>query len=108
MTLARLQEQIAQIEGVVEAKSRFSDRPAWWIEGKEIAHMDSDSVLDIRLTRQVIRARRHDLVKHPEITFRRSGSADWIEIEVTDGGAEHLALELVKQAAAAHSAGQLR
>jgi hypothetical protein len=102
MTLAHLQEQIARIEGVVEAKSKFADRPAWWIEGKEIAHMDGDSVLDIRLTRQVIRARRDDLGTHPEITFRRSTSAEWIEIEVTDSNAELLALELVKQAAAAH------
>jgi hypothetical protein len=102
MTLARLQEQIAKIEGIVEAKSRFSDRPAWWIEGKEIAHMDGDSVLDIRLTRRAIRARRDDLGAHREIKFRRSTSADWIEVEVADSSAERLALELVKQAVAAH------
>lgn len=102
MTLARMQEQLGRIEGVVEAKSRFSDRAAWWIDGMEIAHFDNENVLDIRLTAPLIRARRQELNEHPEIEFRRSSGADWIEISIQDLASERLALQLVSDAAAAH------
>jgi Family of unknown function (DUF5519) len=102
VTLFRLKDQFGSIEGVLEAKSRFADRPAWWVGGTEIAHFDDDEVIDIRLTAKVIRSRRVELAERPEITFRPSSGSDWLEIRVDSPDAERLALELVKVAAETH------
>jgi Family of unknown function (DUF5519) len=102
MTLERLRQELASIEGVVEARSSFADRRAWWTDGREIAHFDEDAVVDIRLTAPVIRARRSELAAHPEITFRRSSGADWVEVRVSSPEAQRLAIELVREAVVAN------
>jgi hypothetical protein len=97
-------EVLLAIEGIVEAPSRFADRPALWANGTEIAHFDDEVTLDIRLTRQVIRARRGELRDNPSITLRPSSSADWLEIRISGISEEALAIELVVEAAKANGA----
>jgi Family of unknown function (DUF5519) len=102
VNLEGLRRDLSSIEGVVEGRSRFADRAGWWVENTEIAHFDEDDVLDIRLTAAVIRRRRGELAAHPEITFRRSSGADWLEIRISSPGTERLAFELAKEAAEAN------
>lgn len=97
-----LQQRLVAIDGVVESPSMFSDRPALWVDGKEIAHRDADGSYDVRLTRRVIREMRDRLRADPRVHLRASSSADWIEVRVDDGDAEELVVELVRAAADAH------
>ena len=105
MTFERLGETIGSIDGVVEARSRFADRPAWWSDGREIAHFDQEGVVDIRLTAPVIRKRRAELAEHAEIAFRASTGADWLEVTVSDPASERLAVQLVRDAVEANRMG---
>lgn len=95
-------QRLLAIDGVVESPSMFSDRPALWMNGKEIAHRDADGSYDIRLTRQVIRQMRDQLRAEPHVRLRASSSSDWVEVEVTDANGEELVVELVRAAADAH------
>lgn len=96
---------LAAIDGVVVSPSMFSDRPALWVNGHEIAHFDGHDRMDVRLTRAVIRATRPRLRAEPRIHLRSSSSADWLEVHV-EGAIVHdpLVHELVERAAAAHRA----
>jgi hypothetical protein len=95
-----LRDAIAAIDGVIEAPSRYKDSLAYWVNGKEIAHFESDEALDIRLTRAVIRAHRADLKADPAVELRASTS-DWITVR--NSKVERV-LALVELAAAAHRA----
>jgi 2,4-dienoyl-CoA reductase-like NADH-dependent reductase (Old Yellow Enzyme family) len=66
-----------------------------------VAHFDSERSLDVRLTRQVIRARRSELKADERITLRASGS-DWLEVRLDTESDVELALSLVEQAVAAN------
>jgi hypothetical protein len=99
----RVRAEIAALPGVLEDRSKFADKPAFWVNGKEIAHFDDDLVIDVRLTAPVIRSRRSELRERPEITLRRSSSADWLEVRIDNPEAERFAVELVAEAARAHS-----
>jgi hypothetical protein len=59
---ARLAEHLPEAE---EGSSTFGERPALFVDGKEIAHLDEDGTVDIRLTRGEIRARRGALKAGP-------------------------------------------
>ena len=65
---------------VAEMPSRFKDDDAYWLDGREIAHFEGDQVLDLRLTRSVISARRDALKSDPRVELR-SGS-DWVTVTV--------------------------
>lgn len=80
----------------------FSDRPALWVNGKEIAHRDADGNYDVRLTRQVIRQMHDRLRTEPHVHLRSPSTSDWVEVEVTDADDETLLVELVAIAALAH------
>jgi hypothetical protein len=104
-----LREELLRLDGVSESGSRFVDRPAFWVNGVEIAHFDSDTapgvaVLDIRLTKTVIRELRSELRDEPSVTFRRSSSSDWIEVTVAEDESRVLAVRLLARAAGAHRA----
>lgn len=99
----RLLRGLRGLEGVEESPSQFSDRPAWWVNGKEIAHLDPEGGLDLRLGREAIRARRAQLKADPRVTLRRSG-ADWLSVRVAGAADLTFALELCELAAAAHRA----
>jgi hypothetical protein len=96
-----LHRQLLAIDGVVESPSMFSERPALWVNGKEIAHEDADGAYDVRLTRQLIRQMRDRLRVDPRVHLRSSAS-DWVEVTLDGAGGEELLVELVTAAADAH------
>jgi hypothetical protein len=98
-----LRELIATIDGVEESESAFKNDLAYWVNGTEIAHFESDRLLDVRLTRTVIRDRRAELRAEPRIR-RRSSSSDWVTVEVDGPDAAGLVTRVVEWAAAAHRA----
>ena len=72
-----LRQLVLGVGGLVEAPSRYKDDLAYWLDGREIAHLEDDNVLDLRLTRAVIRQFKDD----PRV-LRRAGS-DWAALEVS-------------------------
>jgi len=97
-------EDVFNIPDVVESPSMFGDKPALWVNGKEIAHPDAEDVFDVRLTRTVISALRPLLKPDPRVKLRPSSSSDWVEVTI---GAEEdieLLVRLVERAAAVHRA----
>lgn len=99
----RLRAVIAAIDGVVESESMFKDDLAFWVNGKEIAHFESDGSLDVRLTRAVVRQHRAELRADPRVRLR-SSSSDWITVEADGPDALELVRNLVRWAAEAHRA----
>lgn len=91
----------AAIDGVALGEGAFSPGPALWVGTREVAHVDHDGVLDVRLTRAVIRERRADLRDDPRVHFRRNTS-DWVGLEVTDAADEEWAYGLVEAAVSAN------
>jgi Luciferase len=55
-----LRELVLSVGGMVEAPSRYKDDLAYWVEGREIAHLEAGNVLDLRLTRAVIKEFKDD------------------------------------------------
>jgi hypothetical protein len=100
MTHEGLRDAIAAVDGVIEAPSRYKDSPAFWVNGMEIAHFESATALDVRLTRAVIRDHRATLKAEPAVELRPSTS-DWITVRTSDAA---LVLRLIELAAAAHRA----
>lgn len=77
-----MRELILGVGGLVEAPSRYKDDLAYWLDGREIAHLEADNVLDLRLTRAVIRQFKDD----PRVV--RRGGSDWAALEVSEEDAE--------------------
>jgi hypothetical protein len=99
----RLREAIARLDGVTESASMFSDGLAYWVNGKEVAHFDTGQAIDIRLTRDLIRSRRAELRADPRVRLR-SGSSDWISVQLSQPGDITFAAQLAESAASAHRA----
>jgi hypothetical protein len=98
---------IRALHGVAEGESVFSDGRGFWAGGKQIAHVvdvgpDGSLVLEVRLTRGVIRDRRAELRADERVTLRRSTSSDWLEVLVAEPADVAWAVALVAAAAAAH------
>lgn len=104
MNLAgRLRDAIARLDGVTESESMFKDDLAYWVNGTEIAHFDTGQIIDIRLTRDLIRSRRTELRADPRIHLR-SGSSDWISVQILQPDDIAFAADLAESAASAHRA----
>jgi hypothetical protein len=95
--VSSVEDAIDEIDGVLRGESAFMPGRAWWVNGKEIAHLDGLEVIDVRAGRSEIRRRRRD----DERIGQRTPSSDWCEVQL-----EHrdLVLELVEVAAAQHRA----
>jgi hypothetical protein len=98
----RLWVSLTRLDRVDESASAFGDGPALWANGTEIAHRDDEQVFDVRLTRNLIRARRTELRADPRVQLRRSSAADWIEVTVRGPADEQFLRAIVQQAAEAH------
>lgn len=96
-----LRDVIAAVDGVVESPSMFKDDLAYWVNGQEIAHFESADLIEIRLTREVIRRRRQQFKGDPRVDLRYSGS-DWITVHFLSPDDRALVMELVEDAATAH------
>jgi hypothetical protein len=72
----RLRERLALVDGISEAISRFGRevRLAWRAGAREIAHLHSTDVIDVRVPATLQRQWRND----PRMMPRRRRS-DWIE-----------------------------
>ena len=81
----------------------FGPGNAFWCNGKEIAHFDAADVVDLRLTRSVIRELRPLLRNDRRVELRKSVS-DWIEVRISTGDDIAFVIELSERAAAAHRA----
>jgi hypothetical protein len=95
-----LAKKLSKVRGVITSPSGFADMDAWWVGGKEIAHVKRD-VLDLRLTKAGIRARKAQLAAHPGVVMRKSGS-DWVEIAIASKADADFAYTLFLEAVEAH------
>lgn len=98
-----LRDAITALDGVVESPSMFKDDLAYWVHGKEIAHFEDADLIEIRLTRSVVRGRLEVLKADPRIDLRYSGS-DWIAVQFSSPADMNVVLDLVEAAADAHRA----
>jgi hypothetical protein len=95
-----LRELILDTGAVVERQSRYKDDLAYWVEGREIAHLEAENVLDLRLTKAVISKHRAELKADPRIELR--AGSDWVTMRVGPGDAAFVR-RLLRQAVEANS-----
>jgi hypothetical protein len=76
--IEQLVAQIRGLPGVSEGASRFGakGRAAWFVAGREFAHLHADDLLDLRLPRALQATLKGD----PGARFRKSRS-EWLEFE---------------------------
>jgi hypothetical protein len=97
-----LRDAMAALPGVVESPSMFKGGDlAYWVHGKEIAHFEDAGIVDVRLTRGVIRSRREALRSDHRVELRYSGS-DWVSVRFSLPEDRGFVLGLVQEAAAIH------
>jgi len=73
-----------------ERRSRYGDKPALFIEDREIAHLEAPGVIDLRITRQGWSQARDDYSDDPVVRHDRS-RRDWIELHLrTPADLDHL------------------
>ena len=94
-------ERLLSVEGAIVGEGAFSPGPALWVGKREIAHLDGDQTLDVRLTRKVIASRRTELRADTRVVLR-SGTSDWLEVRVESPLDLEFAISLVKDAVAAN------
>ena len=94
-------ERCGSIEGATVSDGVFTDGQAVWVGKREVAHAEEDGVVDIRLTKAVIRADRETLKGDPRVTLRRSAS-DWLEFTIASAADADDAFRLVERAVAAN------
>ena len=62
-----------------EGRSRYGDKPALFAGRREIAHLEADGVIDLRITREGWAHARQDFAEDPAVR-RDPGRRDWIEL----------------------------
>jgi hypothetical protein len=92
---------LAGLRWLTEGESMFGHGTAFWVNGKEVAHFESNGVIEIRLTRPVIRERRPALKADDRVTLRPSG-ADWITVRFDSPDDLDFIVELAALAEQAH------
>jgi len=94
----QLRAGLSALPDVAQAPSRVgSERnPAWFVAGREFAHLHSNLLLDLRLPPSLQTRLRND----PRAHFRRRSSA-WLELEFHTARDVADLLDLARQAAAA-------
>jgi hypothetical protein len=94
---AQLCAALAEIPGVEVGRTRFGGkRMAWRIDGREFAHLHSDSRIDLRLPRALQKEFRGD----PRARFR-AGQSQWMEFEFRSDEDVAAAAKLARAAATA-------
>jgi hypothetical protein len=64
---------------VWEGRSRYGDKPALFAGSREIAHLEMDGTIDVRITRAGWARARQDFAADPAVLHDR-GRRDWIEL----------------------------
>ena len=76
-----VQNALAALPNVTCGSSRLgSGKPAWFVAGREFAHLHEGNVVDLRLPRKIQKMLRGD----DRVRFRRTTS-NWVEIELRRG-----------------------
>ena len=96
-----LENRLREIAAVIVSDSMFGHGNAYWVNGTEIAHFESDDVIEVRLTRPEIRERRPAFKADDRVELRPSG-ADWIVVRFNSPDDISFVVELVAIAAHAH------
>jgi hypothetical protein len=103
-TEATLRRALRALPGVAASDSMFTPEEAYWVNGTEIAHLEGDRHLGIRLTRPEIRVQRERLAAAGDTVRRRAPSSDWVVVDFSTRSGYRLAMELAGRAAAIHAA----
>jgi Luciferase len=69
------------IAPVAEGRSRYGDKPALSIAGREIAHREAAGVIDLRITRTGWSQAREGYATDPAVR-RDPSRRDWIELHL--------------------------
>ncbi|MEY2425471.1 MAG: hypothetical protein QOI61_1043 [Actinomycetota bacterium] len=85
------------LPGAELGEALFSDGVALWAGQREIAHAHGEGTVEIRLTKDGIRARRVELRADGRVKLRKNAS-DWLEFDIVDERDETDAFELVRTA----------
>jgi hypothetical protein len=80
----------------VERRSRYGDKPALTLHGREVAHCETPGIVDLRVTGQGWRTLPEQVRSDPRLR-RHPGRRDWVELRV-DTPADVVALEVVIRA----------
>ena len=64
---------------VREGRSRYGDKPAVFAGSREIAHLEQDGAIDLRITRAGWARARQDFAADPAV-LHDPGRRDWIEL----------------------------
>jgi hypothetical protein len=64
---------------VREGRSRYGDKPALFAGSREIAHLEQDGAIDLRITRAGWARARPDFAADPAV-LHDPGRRDWIEL----------------------------
>ena len=97
----RLWHELGRIPAMLEGESVFSDGPAYWVNGKQVAHFIDDERMELRLTKGVIRELRTALQADSRAEVR-SSSSDWIVVRVPGEADIQFVVGLARRAAEAH------
>lgn len=97
----RIARGVEGVEGVEPGESMFGHGEAYWANGTEIAHFEGDGLIEIRLTRAVIRDNRATLKGDARVELRRHTS-DWITLRYAFASDAEFVVALVTRAAEAH------
>jgi hypothetical protein len=62
-----------------EGRSRYGDKPALFAGRREIAHLEADGAIDLRITQAGWARARHEFAADPAV-LRDPGRRDWIEL----------------------------
>jgi hypothetical protein len=92
----KLSGELAKVPGLFLQRSKFADKPAYFVDGKEVLHFHGDAAVDLRLGKKEIRARREAFKKDPRVVLRASSSADWVEVLVESKKDVAFVIELVR------------
>jgi hypothetical protein len=98
---AFIKRAAAQVDGAAFGDAVFSDGGAIWAGKREVAHAHGDGVIEIRLTKAEVRARREELRADARVVLRKNAS-DWIEFAIGSRRDEADALALIRVAVAAN------
>jgi hypothetical protein len=66
---------------VVERRSRYADKPALFLERREVAHLEAPGVIDLRLTRQGWVQLRDRLGGDARVHYDAK-RRDWVELRL--------------------------
>ncbi len=104
---AQLIRRAGRLRGVIIRPSRWVDELSVWAGGRELLHADAPGLIDIRLSRGLIRALGPSLRHDPRIVLRKTPS-DWLRVRMSAPKDIPFVLRLLQRATADRSRGVTR